>query len=193
MYRNAQLNFLDDVLSAVDVHVGAQIFEQAICGGKQREQNAATVGMGSSTRVLVTNQLHVLESCDRVVVLENGCIVEQGTPTALLESGGGASSRLAAMLSAAVGTDGYESPSAAKAQQQQDEQEGVKEETAKGDSDALATLEAPASTVQQQGKSAAADGVLGAERRQEGKVMYDVYWRWLRFGAMQLSMVSSMP
>jgi ABC-type bacteriocin/lantibiotic exporter with double-glycine peptidase domain len=31
------------------------------------------------TRVLITNQLHILHKCDHVVVMEQGRIVEQGT------------------------------------------------------------------------------------------------------------------
>jgi ABC-type methionine transport system ATPase subunit len=34
--------------------------------------------MQSRTRVLVTNQLHILSQCDRVIVLKNGAIVEMG-------------------------------------------------------------------------------------------------------------------
>ena len=83
------------------MHVGGHLFERAICGGKtiisavggkippqfspfsaaaRKEEDTAAemqVGMGNSTRVLVTNQLHVLKSCDRVVILEGGRIVEQ--------------------------------------------------------------------------------------------------------------------
>ena len=58
---------LDDPLSAVDAHVGKHIFEKCIRGL-----------MAGRTRVLVTNQLHVLPHCDRVVVLKSNRVAEMG-------------------------------------------------------------------------------------------------------------------
>ena len=49
LYARAHVNLLDDPLSAVDAHVGAALFEQAIKGA-----------LAGTTRVLVTNALQYL-------------------------------------------------------------------------------------------------------------------------------------
>jgi ABC-type bacteriocin/lantibiotic exporter with double-glycine peptidase domain len=51
----------------VDAHVGRHLFEQCIMGY-----------LRGATRVLVTNQLHVLPRCDRVLVMHDGRIVQAG-------------------------------------------------------------------------------------------------------------------
>jgi energy-coupling factor transporter ATP-binding protein EcfA2 len=66
-YRGADIYILDDVLAAVDVHVGKHLFKKCICGA-----------MAGSTRILVTNALHVLPSCDSVSVVDNGTVAESG-------------------------------------------------------------------------------------------------------------------
>ena len=68
LYRQADLYLLDDVLAAVDVHVGEHLMAECICGG-----------MAGSTRVLVTNALHFLPRCDYIYVIADGTIAEQGT------------------------------------------------------------------------------------------------------------------
>jgi ATP-binding cassette, subfamily C (CFTR/MRP), member 1 len=76
-YNDADILLLDDPLSAVDAHVGRQLLEQCICGL-----------MAGKTRVLVTHQLHVLPRADRILCMDQGRIVEQGTYEDLLSSGG---------------------------------------------------------------------------------------------------------
>ncbi|GAA5927015.1 uncharacterized protein JCM15063_000432 [Sporobolomyces koalae] len=68
LYYDADIILLDDPLSAVDAHVGAHIFNEAITGLLQ-----------AKTRILVTNALHLLPSADSIIVLANGRIVESGT------------------------------------------------------------------------------------------------------------------
>ena len=68
VYRGADIFILDDVLAAVDVHVGKHLFRHCICGA-----------MAGATRILATNALHVLPSCDSVSVIENGTVSESGT------------------------------------------------------------------------------------------------------------------
>ncbi|KPV74356.1 uncharacterized protein RHOBADRAFT_54195 [Rhodotorula graminis WP1] len=75
-YVNADIILLDDPLSAVDAHVGAAIFENAIRGL-----------LAGKTRILVTHGLQYLPQADWVVVMENGRIVEQGTYAELVASG----------------------------------------------------------------------------------------------------------
>ncbi|KAF2021110.1 ABC multidrug transporter-like protein [Aaosphaeria arxii CBS 175.79] len=63
IYSQSEIVLLDDPLSAVDVHVGKHLFDQAICGL-----------LKDKCRILATHQLHVLYKCDRILWLENGSI-----------------------------------------------------------------------------------------------------------------------
>ena len=98
MYRGAEIYILDDVLAAVDVHVGEHLFKQCICGA-----------MRGATRILVTNALHVLPSCDTVSVIDNGTVAESGSYRELLGKRGGV---LAAMVEAHSTKDDDESATA---------------------------------------------------------------------------------
>ncbi|XP_004629247.1 multidrug resistance-associated protein 9 isoform X1 [Octodon degus] len=77
VYSNRQLYLLDDPLSAVDAHVGKHIFEECI-----------KKALRGKTVVLVTHQLQFLESCDEVILLEDGEICEKGTHKELMEERG---------------------------------------------------------------------------------------------------------
>jgi ATP-binding cassette subfamily C (CFTR/MRP) protein 1 len=63
IYFNADLVLMDDPLSAVDAHVGRHIMDKAICGL-----------LKDRCRILATHQLHVLNRCDRIIVMEEGRI-----------------------------------------------------------------------------------------------------------------------
>ncbi|GAA5895556.1 uncharacterized protein JCM6883_001546 [Sporobolomyces salmoneus] len=76
LYYDAEITILDDPLSAVDAHVGAHLFNEAIVGR-----------LGGKTRILVTNALHILPHADQVVVIKDGRIVERGTFNELMETG----------------------------------------------------------------------------------------------------------
>nr|XP_055220669.1 ATP-binding cassette sub-family C member 12 isoform X4 [Gorilla gorilla gorilla] len=77
VYSDRQLYLLDDPLSAVDAHVGKHVFEECI----KKTLRGKTV-------VLVTHQLQFLESCDEVILLEDGKICEKGTHKELMEERG---------------------------------------------------------------------------------------------------------
>ncbi|KKK20522.1 hypothetical protein ARAM_001110 [Aspergillus rambellii] len=68
IYFNAELVLLDDPLSAVDAHVGRHIMDKAICGL-----------LKGRCRILATHQLHVLNRCDRIVVMDDGHIHAVGS------------------------------------------------------------------------------------------------------------------
>uniref|UniRef100_A0A2K6FZQ9 ATP-binding cassette sub-family C member 12 n=1 Tax=Propithecus coquereli TaxID=379532 RepID=A0A2K6FZQ9_PROCO len=77
VYADRELYLLDNPLSAVDAHVGKLVFEECI---KKM--------LRGKTIVLVTQQLQFLESCDAVILLEEGEICEQGTHQELMEERG---------------------------------------------------------------------------------------------------------
>ncbi|KAH9513984.1 Multidrug resistance-associated protein 5 [Bulinus truncatus] len=66
-YSFCDLILLDDPLSAVDVHLAHHIFRNCIQGF-----------MKDRTVVLVTHNLQYLKECDRIVVMKEGMIAEQG-------------------------------------------------------------------------------------------------------------------
>uniref|UniRef100_A0A7N0T3Q1 ABC-type xenobiotic transporter n=1 Tax=Kalanchoe fedtschenkoi TaxID=63787 RepID=A0A7N0T3Q1_KALFE len=68
VYSNSDVYIFDDPLSALDAHVGRQVFKKCI---KEELQG--------KTRVLVTNQLHFLPMVDRIIVMCDGMIKEDGT------------------------------------------------------------------------------------------------------------------
>jgi ABC-type multidrug transport system fused ATPase/permease subunit len=154
VYRAADINILDDVLSAVDVHVGKLLFDECICGAMER-----------STRILVTNNLQILERCDRVVVVERGRIVEAGSAQQLLVDP-------ASVVSTMRRAGGVSKEQAAAEHEEKE----------------IKTVEADEMQVgiekQLEGKTASKDGVLGKpEARVIGKVLLSVYGRWLKFGS----------
>ncbi|KAI9916948.1 hypothetical protein PsorP6_016839 [Peronosclerospora sorghi] len=74
VYQDADIYLLDDVLSAVDSHVGHDIFKECIKGF-----------LINKIVVLVTHSLTFLSEFDKILVLENGTIVEDGTYQDLME------------------------------------------------------------------------------------------------------------
>lgn len=67
VYKQADIYLLDDPLSAVDTHVGKDLFENCVAGYLKRK-----------TVVLITHQLQYLKEVDHIVILENGCIKAEG-------------------------------------------------------------------------------------------------------------------
>lgn len=79
VYRDADVVLLDDCLSAVDAHVGRELFDNCIIDVLLQKQKK-----GSNTKrtvVLVTNALQYLShsKVDRIVVMKDGRIAESGT------------------------------------------------------------------------------------------------------------------
>ncbi|KAJ6796498.1 ABC transporter C family member 2-like [Iris pallida] len=68
VYSDSDVYIFDDPLSALDAHVGRQVFDQCI---KDK--------LRGKTRVLVTNQLHFLPNVDKIIVVHDGMVKEEGT------------------------------------------------------------------------------------------------------------------
>lgn len=75
-YKEADIYLLDDPLSAVDTHVGKQLFEDCIRGFLKQ-----------MCVILVTHQLQFLTNVDNVMVLENGRVMAEGSYRELQQGG----------------------------------------------------------------------------------------------------------
>ena len=76
MYKNAPILILDEATSALD-NESERLVQEAL----QRL-------MQGRTTLVVAHRLTTIEHADRVVVMESGRIVEQGTHTELIQRGG---------------------------------------------------------------------------------------------------------
>ncbi|XP_039402379.1 canalicular multispecific organic anion transporter 1 isoform X3 [Mauremys reevesii] len=79
VYSDADIYLLDDPLSAVDAHVGKQLFEQVL---------GPDGLLQGKTRILVTHSVSFLPRTDEIVVLVAGAVSEQGSYSTLLANGG---------------------------------------------------------------------------------------------------------
>ena len=77
IYGDADIFLFDETFSALDHHVGLRVFEQCLL--KQ---------LAEKTRVLVTHRFEFLPRVDRIVVMNEGKIVESGSLAELLAKGG---------------------------------------------------------------------------------------------------------
>ncbi|XP_027340342.1 ABC transporter C family member 12-like isoform X3 [Abrus precatorius] len=76
VYSNSDVYIFDDPLSALDAHIAQEVF-----------RNCIKEGLRDKTRVLVTNQLHFLPQVDKIILVSEGMIKEQGTFEELSKSG----------------------------------------------------------------------------------------------------------
>ena len=90
VYANSDIVIMDDVLSALDAKVGAQLFRQCVKGF-----------LSTRTRVMATNQLHFLADCDQVVVVADGTVAESGSYADLMARSDGHLQALMAEVAAA--------------------------------------------------------------------------------------------
>nr|UOU03341.1 ATP-binding cassette subfamily C4-1-2 [Brachionus rubens] len=75
LYSDADIYLFDDTLSAVDGTVAKNIIKNCINGY-----------LKTKTRVLITHQVHHLETADKIYVLEEGKIVAEGTYADLMKT-----------------------------------------------------------------------------------------------------------
>eukprot|EP01050_Picozoa_sp_SAG11_P008241 SAG11_NODE_717_length_7606_cov_5.968563_4_plen_403_part_00 len=184
VYRDADIVLMDDVLAAVDVHVGERLMTDCICGA----------AMAGKTRVLCTNQLHVLPRCDRVVVLDRGEIVQDGTYQELMARPAGPLAMLVAKhegqqqqqqggANAAAGDNDGKVASAEAGEEQRQQRAKVVAASSSGITD-----------VAEHGDRLKADGAAGArlveeEERKEGQVALAVVGRYLSAGSTKLPLL----
>ncbi|XP_057833257.2 ABC transporter C family member 2 [Cryptomeria japonica] len=76
VYSGADVYLFDDPLSALDAHVGRKVFDTCI-----KDE------LRGKTRILVTNQLHFLPHVDKIVLIQDGMIKEEGTYEELIRYG----------------------------------------------------------------------------------------------------------
>ncbi|OWM63830.1 ABC transporter C family member 12-like isoform X2 [Punica granatum] len=76
VYSDSDVYIFDDPLSALDAHVARQVFNSCM---KEKLQG--------KTRVLVTNQLHFLPQVDRIILISEGTVKEDGTFEELSKNG----------------------------------------------------------------------------------------------------------
>ena len=92
-YHEADIVLLDDPLSAVDAHVGRHLFERLI---------GPTGLLRDKTRILVTHNLSYLNRVDRILVFQEGRMVEQGSLHSLKASEGSAFQEFTSFISESV-------------------------------------------------------------------------------------------
>ncbi|CAN8313677.1 unnamed protein product [Cochlearia groenlandica] len=76
VYSNSDVYIFDDPLSALDAHVAQEVFDSCM-----KDE------LKGKTRILITNQLHFLPSMDRIILVSEGMIKEEGTFKELSENG----------------------------------------------------------------------------------------------------------
>ncbi|KAF5283715.1 hypothetical protein FQR65_LT13750 [Abscondita terminalis] len=76
VYQDADIYLLDDPLSAVDSHVGRELFDNCIMGY-----------LKGKTVLLVTHQLQYLKDVNHIIIFENGIVKAQGSYEELQKSG----------------------------------------------------------------------------------------------------------
>ncbi|OCH95476.1 P-loop containing nucleoside triphosphate hydrolase protein [Obba rivulosa] len=77
IYVGADIQIFDDPLSALDAHVGKQVF-----------QNVLLNAIAGKTRILVTHALHFLPQVDYIYTMVDGRVSEQGTYAQLIANDG---------------------------------------------------------------------------------------------------------
>ncbi|WP_091289032.1 ATP-binding cassette domain-containing protein [Amycolatopsis xylanica] len=80
IYRDAAVLVADEPTAALDARAEARVFAGL--------QHASTTGHGSRITVLVTHRLANIRNADRILVLEKGVLLEEGTHDELVEAGG---------------------------------------------------------------------------------------------------------
>ena len=151
VYDNADVYLFDDPLSALDAEVGKKIFNDCIKGQLEKK-----------TRILVTNQLQYLSSCDVIYVVDEGKIFESGSYDELMSKGLDFSS----MMKSFGSEDTTASPS-------KDKEKNPQDSTTVKKSSVTTPGAVASSTAKKDGK------LIDVEEREKGAVKSSAYYKWL--------------
>ena len=174
VYARADVNVLDDPLSALDAHVGAHVFEKVLSSERGVLRHR--------TRVLVTNHLQVVSRCDWVVVMEAGQVVAQGPWHQLMHDSPAFGEMMAALHAAEKRGEEEQqrqtSGAGNEAAELHDELDKPRDHTETTFDDAAAA--ADAARREEQIKDKQAGELVVTEEIQRGHVPLWVYWRYAR-------------
>ncbi|KAG0305091.1 Multidrug resistance-associated protein 1, partial [Dissophora globulifera] len=163
-YQDADIYLLDDPLSAVDAHVDQHLWDNLI-GPKGLLKN--------KTRLLVTHGIHHLEHVDKIVVVKDCGITENGTYDELMDAKNGfyqlmdeysVNSRRNRLKKTESGSSGDEELTQTM---EEEEEESGKASTVNGDEKETKKVEAP--------KNTKAAELVAAEKMALGNVTWGVY------------------
>jgi ATP-binding cassette, subfamily C (CFTR/MRP), member 1 len=176
---DTKLLLLDDPLSAVDAHVGAHLFREAITGDVSR-------GM---TRILVTHHVHVLTRCDMVVIMERGRIKHQGSYDDLVAKGVDFAGAVDTSKMKKVPSSPALAVVAEEAAKTKEENVASKEATGiKAKQDEKVAAEAKTAKTQAAVMKKAGEKLVKDEEREEGNVDGDAYIRYIRAGGFCIAL-----
>ena len=164
LYANSDILILDDPLSALDPHVGGEVFKNVRL-------------LADKTRIFATNQLHLTSQFDRIIVVKNGRIIEDGTFADLKAKVGGEFHRLHDELGAEPEQDAQHMPSKAPLKKE----ESVRKRVLSVVSDAKKEEKAQAKA--DMGK------LVKAETHSVGAVKYEVYSGYMKSIGMQATVI----
>ncbi|KAJ2778295.1 hypothetical protein H4R18_004688 [Coemansia javaensis] len=173
VYARADVYLLDDPLAAVDAHVGKHIFAHVL--GPQGL-------LKTRARILVTNAVQYLGSADRVVMLEDGAVAEEGGYAECMARQGAVHEFIHRFVDESKGADSDKSDDAASGTDVSEDSAGRKVSRA---SLGRATLEAVDAAAARRSRQASHVALAGqtettgrtttVEVSQAGKVDHDVY------------------
>ncbi|TMW62698.1 hypothetical protein Poli38472_005316 [Pythium oligandrum] len=171
VYQNADIYILDDILSAVDSHVGSDIFA-----------NCVKKALKKKLVILVTHSLSFLNNCDNIVVLGDGRVVEVGAYKQLMAKKG----VLAQMVANYVEHDKKE-----ESEQAEESNDVDDDDEDDGPADRLNRRSRTSSTRSDGSAHEAIDGQLMVdEDRSTGEVPKEVYMAWIKaFGGVFMGLV----
>lgn len=159
VYSDLDFYIFDDPLSAVDAHVANALFNNILGNGEESV-------LRNKTRILVTNQVQFLSEVDRIVVLEKGKIIQQGSYSELMTDNEGALQELLRDLISAENKHGDDNEVATK-QEEDSLPKGSEEEEVKAQSE---------EQVFQQDKSIEKGKLVSVEKRAQG----NIGWRYVK-------------
>ena len=174
VYADKDIYLFDDPLSAVDPYVGRAIYHNCICGL-----------LKDKTRVLVTHQIHYLENCYEILLLDNHMISDRGDYDHFV-NGSSASTffnSIKSTQSSHVVKEGEE-------EQQKDLPSKIKKEGVKNETKEKEKEKGKGKGNKEEGKQGGKHGIITKEAREIGGVQFKVYLNYLRScGSVLLGLV----